>query len=243
MNINLRERIENNYFHLTNAQKLIADTIKSYEGKVFDLKLTELAKKSYCSNATITKFIQIFGYTSYKVFQNDLNVFESETSLGILESIKLVDNYFSTNIEIIKNLINSISKAEKIYLFASGQSQISALDFSYKFNKLHPKKCIFEANANTQEILINTLSSKDLVIFISNSGESRELLRFIKDINVEEIYLITNRPDSSLSKRIQKTISLNNRIEPYFQFKEFSRESKYSLIYFFDRLFEELYNK
>lgn len=238
---NLRKRIHSNYYQLTNTNRLIADLILKYEHHTFDLNLVNLAKQSFCSNAAITKFIHNFGYTSYKVFVNDLNLEDEDNTSSITASIQLVDAYYNQHPNEVEELIKHIKKASNIYLFASGQSQISALDFTLKCNKKEKGKYIFESNMNTQGLLINTISKNDLVIFISNSGESRELIQFLKDIHNPNIYLITNREVSSLSKQIKNTISLNNMIESKFTFKEFSKESKYSLLYFFDCLFELLY--
>lgn len=238
---NLRKRIQKNYYQLTNTSKLIADLLLEYDQKEFRLNLVSLAKQSFCSNAAITKFIHTFGYTSYKVFINDLNAPDESHNTSIPESISLVDTYYRQNKKIIDSLLKYIKSSSRVYLFASGQSQISALDFTLKCNKKEKGKYIFESSVNTQQLLINTISDTDFIIFISNSGESRELLQFIKEIKSKRIFLITNRENSSLSKQIKHTISLNNTIESSFSFKEFSKESKYSLLYFFDCLFEQLY--
>lgn len=238
---NLRKRIQSDYYQLTNASKLIADVILDYKVETFTLNLATLAEKSFCSNAAITKFIHYFGYQSYKVFVSDLNQLEDQANSNIISSFQLVDHYYKNHMDRILVLIQYIKKAKNIYLFASGQSQISALDFTTKCNKKQKGKFIFESNADTQRLLIHTVSKDDFIIFISNSGESRELLQFLKEISKDHIYLISNRENSSLSKQIPNTLSLNNTFESPLGFKEFSKESKYSLIYFFDCLFELLY--
>lgn len=242
MDNELRNRIDKNYQHLSNANKLIADTIKSYNNKKFDLKIIELARKSYCSNSAITKFIQSFGYDSYKVFQHDLNNKHSYIAKTIIDSFQIVDSYFQNNKNIIKKLLRDLKQKNRVYFFASGQSKIAAIDFSLKYNKIYKHKCIFESNIIMQETLINTVTKDDCVIFISNSGESRELLKFINNPNLDlsHSYIVTNRINSSIGKKVNTQINLNNLIEPEFSFREYPKESKYSIIYFFDQLFEEL---
>lgn len=240
---NLRKRIHSSYYELTNASKLIADVILSYGDKDFDLNLVKLAEKAFCSNAAITKFIHYFGQQSYKVFVNELNKLDDNSGSTITQSIHLVDIYYKNHVVEVKRLIENIRKSKNIYLFASGQSQISALDFTTKCNKKQKGKYIFESSSETQRLLLHTTSKEDFVIFISNSGESRELLQFLKEISRENLCLITNRENSSLAKQIEHTISLNNTIETPLGFKEFSKESKYSLLYFFDCLFELLYQQ
>lgn len=241
---NLYDHIEAEIFQLSNTNRLIANTILKHKNSTFNLKLTELAEQSYCSNAAITKFIHYFGYSSYKVFVNDLNNQEYSEHDGIIDSLKLVDIYIKENKETIIEFIDSIRAANKIYIFGTGQSAVAPIDFTLKCNKKENNKYIFEANPLTQQLLVQTVSKNDFCIFISNSGESRELIQFYKNIKYkDQCILISNRQPSTLSRLIEHKIVLNNYIEPPFNFKEFSKESKYSLMYFLDRIFEILYPK
>lgn len=238
----LYKHIEAEFFQLSNTNRLIANAILEYKDSQFNLKLTELASKSYCSNAAITKFIHYFGYRSYKIFVNDLNNKEYSEHDGIIESLKLVDTYFNEHKDIIISLIDSIKYANKVYVFGTGQSAVAPLDFTLKCNKKENDKYMFEPNPLTQQLLSQTVNKNDLCIFVSNSGESRELIQFYKDIKYKNnIFLISNRDSSTLAKSISQKVILNNFIEPPFSFKEFSKESKYSIMYFLDRIFEILY--
>lgn len=239
----LKNLIQSEYSHLTDTNKLIADTILKYGDKDFNYNLVTLAKKSYCSNSAITKFINYFGYTSYKIFVNDLNVKSNSQFDSLVKSFDLVEKYKKRPRNLRDTLLKELKKSKKVYLFASGQSKLAAIDFSLKGNKKEPGKYIFQSNSASQEVLIHTIADDDLVIFISNSGESRELIKFLQSIISKKIFLITNRDNSTLTNAIENVINLDNNIESQYTFKEFSKESKYTLLYFFDDLFEELYRK
>lgn len=79
-----------------------------------------------------------------------------------------------------------------------------------KANKQVSGKFIFESNMETQRLLLSTISDDDFIIFISNSGEARELIYFRSQIKSTHITLITNREKSTLGKSIAQVISLNN---------------------------------
>jgi|GEM_PF-6165949 len=238
---NLRKNIKESYHDLTDTNKLISDVILNNKTSDFNLNITQLAQKSYCSNSAIIKYIKYFGYSSYKVFKADLNSASQDNFTSYINSLKLVEDYFNDNPEVIEDFIAQLENSNKVYLFAAGQSQISAIDFALKSNKLATDKYIFEANMITQKLLISTISSNDSIIFISNSGEARELISFCSMIKNDNKILITNRHNSKLSKKIDKIICLNNTFEPPRTFKNYSCESKYTLLYFFDKIFETLY--
>lgn len=237
----LKSKIKNSYLSLSHTNKLISDTLLTYPQQSIDITISVLAKKSYCSNSAVMKYINYFGYHSYKVFLADLNVITETPFAGFIQSLQLVEDYIARNPQLIASLLNQIKKSNKVYLFATGQSQIPAIDFRLKCNKLDYGKFIFEASVSTQELLVSTISPNDLVIFISNSGESRELLTFCSRLTNHNKILVTNREESKLAKMIETVICFRNTIESPVTFKEYTRESKYTLLYFFDKVFEKLY--
>ncbi|GBU10802.1 hypothetical protein AwErysi_04180 [Erysipelotrichaceae bacterium] len=235
----LREKINHNYPTLTDTNKLISDVIRKKQP--FTLKIRELSELAYCSNSAIMKYIHYFGYASYKVFLTDLNQQQEQPFYTYMKSFQIVNDYLYQNQELISTFILNIKHSKNVYLFAAGQSQISAIDFMQKANKKEPGKFVFESNMETQKLLLSTISENDFIIFISNSGEARELIYFKSQIGSSHITLITNRKSSTLAKIIPHVLSLGNNFESAITFKEFSRESKYTLLYFFDLIFEMLY--
>ena len=68
----LKSTIRSNYKHLTDTNKLISDVILNQDGEM-KYNIATLASKSFCSNSAIIKYINYFGYDSYKIFVNELN--------------------------------------------------------------------------------------------------------------------------------------------------------------------------
>lgn len=237
----LKRKIKNSYLSLSQTNKLISDTLLNHSQSPIDMTIAVLAKKSYCSNSAVMKYINYFGYSSYKVFLSDLNEISEISFSTFIQSFQLVETYMGKNQHLISNVLTKIKNSNKVYIFATGQSQIPAIDFRLKCNKLEYGKFIFESSVPTQELLVSTISFDDLVIFISNSGESRELLKFCSRLSNHNKILVTNRDDSKLAKMIETVICFRNTIESPVTFKEYTRESKYTLLYFFDKVFEKLY--
>lgn len=238
---NVIKKIKSDYFGMSDTYKLIADTvIKNQDNFTFTVK--ELSEASYCAQSTIIKFCHSLGYESYKIFKHEVNSTDINNFSTLTKSFELVDNYLAEHNELVNDLISSIQSANQVYIFASGQSRVSAIDFYLKVNKILNDRVIFEYEPSIQKRVIKTINPNDLVIFISNSGQSKELISFLPKIKTQcqNIFLVTNRHSSSLSTQITKSIILNNGIESQQNFKEFPKESKYSLIYFFDYIFDIL---
>lgn len=240
MNIVIK-KIKADYFGMSDTYKLIADTVIKHQDN-FTLTVKELSKESYCAQSTIIKFCNSLGYESYKIFKHEINSTDNNNFSSLTKSFELVDTYIKYNETLVNSLVSSIQNSNQVYIFASGQSRVSAIDFYLKVNKILNDRVIFEYEPAIQARFIKTLGSRDLVIFISNSGQSKELISFLPKVKqqCDDIFLITNREQSTLSSKISKSIILNNTIESQQNFKEFPKESKYSLIYFFDCIFELL---
>ncbi len=238
---NVIRKIKDDYLNMSDTNKLIADTILKYQNN-FNLTVKELSQESYCAPSTIIKFCNSLGYNSYKIFKYEMNLVDSSEYDTIIRSFDLVKTFMNINKQEINLFITNILNAPQIYLFASGQSRIPALDFYLKINKKLDDKAIFEYEPAVQKRIIKTINSDDLVIFVSNSGLSKELIAFHPLIQQQtnNLYLVSNRTSSSLASLIDKKFILDNHIESAQDFKEFPRESKYSILYFFDQIFTQL---
>lgn len=235
------KKIKNDYFGMSDTYKLIADTILKNQDN-FDLTVKQLSEESYCAQSTIIKFCNSLGYDSYKIFKYEVNSSEQNNFSNLTTSFEIVENYIKVNNELITNFVQKILNSNQVYIFASGQSRVPAIDFYLKVNKILNDRVIFEYEPAIQSRFIKTLSNDDFVIFISNSGQSKELISFLPAVKkqCDNLFLVSNRDHSTLSSKISNAIILNNVIESQQNFKEFPRESKYSLIYFFDYIFDLL---
>ncbi len=239
MNKDIISHIKEDYYHYSDTYRLIADTIIKHGDLSFEYTIKELAELSYCAQSTIMKFVKHLGYPSYTVFKHELNNTNEDCNNTIITSFSLVDEYIISNEKFVDELVMKIKNADHVYIFASGLSRIAAIDFSMKGNKIESNKFMFEYEPSVQSRMIPTISDQDMIIFISNSGRCKELINFKKNISTQNIVLVTNRDNTKLHKQIPIVYNINNKLESESNFKEFSRESKYSLLYFFDCIFNK----
>lgn len=230
MENNLQQKIENEYISFSKTHRIIADLFLNDLVKQ-DTTLMEVAKLSYCSHSTVLRFVHILGYKNFKVFMDDY--FNSKTRDPISLSFKYVDMYVELNEEEIDAFIDKLLTANNVLIFANGMSHVPAYNFFYKGNLICNKFHLY--NNLPQDIVI---SDDDIVIFISNSGNSRKLKMYLQRIS--SYYLFTNFKDSYLAGRASHVFSIENHLESSFMLDTQPRESIYSLIYFTDILLSKL---
>lgn len=233
MENNLLEKIENEYKALSKTHRVIADLFID-DLVTADTTLMELAKLGYCSHSTVLRFIRILGYKNFKVFMDDF--FNSKTKDTISLSYKIVDTYLEKNAQELNQLVDAMINAKHVYILGHGMSYLPAYNLGYKCNMIINKFLIY--TELPQDCIIG---DDDLVIYVSNSGNSRKLRMYYK--RIPNYYLITNFQDSNLAKKARQVYSPENHLESSFILDTQPRESIYSLVYLTDCIFSLLQSK
>ncbi len=194
------------YDDMGKSEKKVADWLLSHPGEVLPYSITELASLSNSSEATIVRFSKRLGYSGYQELKLFLaqekenrvispNISSSDSCFEILEKV-CNDAYLS--LERTKRLLvadsmtaaaNVIASARKCVLIGLGSSASVASDAA---NKLLRAGCNTYAYGDThmQTIAISQLGEGDVVIGISQSGSSKDIvdgLRLAKSRGVTTI--------------------------------------------------------
>lgn len=182
------------YDNFHDAEKKIADFVIGNQAKVVDMIVSELAKSSGVSEATVVRFCKKCGFKGYHHLKIQLAkemVEEQDRSISNVISIDNINqslqNILANKVEEmkqtisminednLKSILDIIKKSRVIQLVALGNSIPITLDATYKFNQLGIRavtNTIFE----TQLALTYTLTSEDTVIIVSSSGSSKNCL-------------------------------------------------------------------
>ncbi len=194
------------YDDMGKSEKKVADWLLSHPGEVLPYSITELASLSDSSEATIVRFSKRLGYSGYQELKLSLaqekehrvispNISSSDSCFEILEKV-CNDAYLS--LERTKRLLvadsmtaaaDVIASARKCVLIGLGSSASVASDAA---NKLLRAGCNTYAYGDThmQTIAISQLGEGDVVIGISQSGSSKDIvdgLRLAKSRGVTTI--------------------------------------------------------
>lgn len=218
-------KINEYYKTFTKQEKKLADFLLKNINEASLLTISELSKKSGVSCSTINRFAITLGYKGFKEFIRDMyheanslpvqeNVYEinheNPLNMDIDTVIKVVCNL---NIESIRNslmmieetkvlkAIEAIHKAPRVVVYALSGSVAPALDLKFKFQRLGINCEVYD-NPHSLILSATTLKSKDVVIALSYTGETKEILDALKYVkeNGAKIIGITMVGNNSLSK-------------------------------------------
>ncbi len=190
-------RLKNEINNFSKTEAKIANYILDNLEEVKATTSSKLAENIGVGQSTIIKFIKKFdncGFTEFKLklgeelAKNKLkspSLYGDITTKDSIEEIskKLSQNSIGAINLTLENLdfnqlnksIELLDKAKKIVILGVGASSLVAKDFFYKLSKVG--KIVFhDFDPHVQLTHTTTLCDEDLVIAISHSGESREII-------------------------------------------------------------------
>ena len=233
------------YNNLYEAEKKIADYVINNKEKVIEMTVSELAVKSNVSEATIVRFCKkcdLKGFHDLKiniakemVNSKDNKVSNKLDSNDIAQSLQnilankieeLKQTISMMQEEEIKQILDSIKRARIVQFAAVGNTIPVAMDGTYKFNQLGIAaftNTIWE----TQLAFAYTLTKKDVVIVISNSGSSKNLVTLLEIANERQATTIsiTNHENSPVANKSKYHINTATREKLFLDEFSFSRVS------------------
>lgn len=209
--MNILELIQFKYLDFSTKEQRIADYILKNSNSIENMNINIFAKNCNVSTATVTRFCKKINHQSFANFKISLssinnNLNEDNTKQDTLQIVNsfykdIIDSTKAfVNIEDLKVLYDKIKTTKKIYLYGIGSSGLTCTEFMLRLIRmgLH---C--QAITDSHLMLINSslLTKNDLVIAISCSGETREIVKSVKLARKNGCFVtsITSFPNSSLS--------------------------------------------
>lgn len=246
-------------------EKKIADYILSHHKEVVNMTIGELAKSCTTSVATVTRFCKkcdLDGFHHLKISlakeisyeDREIKVSNTISRDDITQSLQ---NILANKIEELKQTISFLNPTElkeilehiqnagMVELVAVGNTLPVALDGAFKLNQIGIRACagpIWE----TQLELALTLTPKDVMIGISNSGESKKVALMMKEARKRGAITIgiTNNPNStiaSLSDYHIQTATMEKLFLNEFCFSRVSATVVIEILYLFLTVGQEKY--
>lgn len=180
---------------LTKAEMKIADYLEnsSKEGRI--MTSYELAEQLNIGQSTIIRFSKKLGYNSFRELQVDLvhtptassiediavNESTKETNFKITKQYQeIIDLTYAQNSDaVIEETIQHIKKANRILIHGIGNSNLFAKYFATQLTTIG----VLASSSSNNHVIYSTISCytpRDLVILISESGETPEILQAAK---------------------------------------------------------------
>lgn len=239
------------YDQLFDAEKKIAKFILNNPKKVVDMTVSELAEISDVSIASVSRFcrkVGLKGFAQLKIslaqelvdthksgeVSNDISVDNIPQSLQNILANKVTELKQTVNLintDEFREILEGIRDASRVQVIAVGNTIPVAIDAAFKFNELGiptTAGTIWE----TQLSYSFTLGKGDVLISISNSGESDKVLEAVKIANNNKAMTIgiTNSPHSAIGEEVQYHITTATREKLFLDEFCFSRVSASTVI-------------
>ncbi len=206
------------YKNMGKAEKRIADWLFENPNGIVPLSIVDLADKCGCGEATIVRFAKRLGFSGYQELKISLaqegnsesfstNITADDSPCDIYNK---VCNDIYCSLERTKTVLDSgalemactkITDAKKVVIFGLGNSASIALDASHKLLRAGCNAYAYSDN-HMQVIAASHLKKDDVVIAISHSGSSKDIvdaLKLAKEAGATTI-AITNSGKSPIQK-------------------------------------------
>ncbi|GAB6990199.1 MurR/RpiR family transcriptional regulator [Paenibacillus pini] len=232
INDNILIKIRDMKHSLTPVEKLVAEYVLENLEEIPHLSIKNLAQQAKTSDASVLRFCKTMGYTGYRSF-----IVSISASLGSMEEETrdqytdiqpgdelpvIISNISRNNIKSIEDTLSVINKNEiaravkmlrqsnRIAFFGIGASGLVGIDAEQKFSRIN-KMCHTYTDGHSQLTAATLLEKGDVAIFISNSGNTIEILDAL-DIakkNGACIIAITKYNKSGLADRANIVLSIS----------------------------------
>ena len=184
------------YDKMGSAEKRIADWLIENPGEIIPLSIVDLAERCNCGEATIVRFARRLGFSGYQDMKislaqetNSTSVSTTITSEDKAETIydKVCNDIYcalektklAVDPDALQTACERIAKAHRIVIFGLGNSASIAKDAEHKFLRAGCDAAAYSDN-HMQVIAASHLTDKDVVLAISHSGSSKDIIDALK---------------------------------------------------------------
>lgn len=198
MNNTMLDSIEQQLPGLSTAERKVAELILGQTRSVAKSALGEVARRAQVSEPTVIRFCRTMGYNGWPDFKIKLaaslmvgvpyvhSSLQEDDSTATLAA-KVLDNAMSAflrarndiNPDRIDDAIDLLLRARRIEFYGVGNSGIVAADAQHKFFR-YDLATVSYSDSHVQLMAASLLSPADVLVAISHSGRSRELLDAVK---------------------------------------------------------------
>lgn len=223
----LEEIVNKNYSKLNENDLYILKYILKNKKECYNLGINELGKRCNVSRSTILRCVKKLGFEGYSEFRIHLKWKESNENSEEDSSIEKLFNEIIQTINYAKerdftNICRLIYNAERVFIYGTGVNQgIIAKALRQSFLAISKYLYIIEGTEDL-DVLIDNLTNRDIIIFISLSGNTNSLESFTNKLLLREIEYI------SITKLINNKLSTTTPYNLYATTAELSLDDNRS---------------
>ncbi|MBE7718856.1 MAG: MurR/RpiR family transcriptional regulator [Lacrimispora celerecrescens] len=250
------EVIKDNYGKIFSAEKKVADFVLEHPQEAVDANVSELAKASGVSDATVVRMCHHLGYKGYYQFRlmlaKDVGRDEGEEIEELQNTpnpvMKIFQKYVNSltaiaeciDEEDMRSCVNLIKECKQAHVLAVGNTMPLALYMGFRLGRLGVK-CTYGISPEYFLNHVNLADKEDIIIAISQSGSSRQIIQGMELAREKGLKMmaITGYRQSPVSELADYVLISNGRKESFDYYKNYAHLKETALI---DALLELLTN-
>lgn len=181
---------------LSTAERAVLEYLIENKDNLKDFGVEKIAEAAYTSPASVVRMCKKLGYNGFKDFKIDFILANAKVEIpeskeyqdviltkayengksAIENNIRVLDETLKIfNVEVVEEAARVIMNARKILIFGKGSSYLVCKDLEMKLRRIN-KFAIAQDESHDQLVDASFLNNKDVIIFISNSGKTKEIV-------------------------------------------------------------------
>ncbi|MGY8868809.1 MAG: transcriptional regulator HexR [Pseudomonadales bacterium] len=213
---NLLKSITDAQPKLRKSEQKVADFVLAHPQEVIHMRIVDLASEANVSEPTVVRFCRALHYDGFQDFKLTLAQglasnpnFEqfaldskdtvSEFKQKIFDSMigNLIDIRDKLDAETLENAIDALVKAKRIEFYGFGASAAVCSDAQHKFYRLQISAAAY-SDPHMQTISAVSMSAGDVVVAVSQTGRTKDLLHTVKLVKESGATVISLCPGNTL---------------------------------------------
>ena len=195
-NMSVMLKMVKNKEELSVAERAVLDYLIENRDNLKDFGVEKIAEAAYTSPASVVRMCKKLGYQGFKDFKIDFILANAKVEIpdtkeyqdviltktyengraAIENNIRILEETLKIfSLETVEKAAQTIMNARKILIFGKGSSYLVCKDLEMKLRRIN-KFAIAQGESHDQLVDATFLNNKDVVIFISNSGKTKEIV-------------------------------------------------------------------
>ena len=190
---NLILKMQSVYNQFTRAERKVADYCLSHREEVLFLSITDLAEACGVGEASVFRFCRTLELSGYQEFKMQLSLsrqgegaqLPGADDAGLARRMlsahqkAIADTCQMLDPAMLKRMLDLIQEAKRVYFFGISDSLLVAMAARNKFLRITGKVLCVE-DSHMMAVTATMLSEKDLVIMVSYSGATRDVIQIAR---------------------------------------------------------------
>ena len=227
--------LRGSYAHMTRTEKRIADYVSAHLSEVMDQTISTLASEVGTSEITISRFCKKLGFSGLQSFkialaaelhtqgpEENCDIALGDTTAAVVEKVfrNIADGLRDTlrllDSSAMQSAAARIRGARRIALCGFGSSAVVCHDIETRFLRfgIAAQAC---SDAHQQAAAVSLLGPEDVMIAVSHTGTTAELLDTVRTARAAgaAVIVITSRAHAPLAKLGTIVLHGGGRAAPY----------------------------